>query len=82
MNFNLPVCRVSVSIDDLFIRRLPSLTLTLSPRRGDSKWALLDLLGCAVYPPREFAFGLRMILPLLGGEGRGEGERLAKHLKL
>ena len=72
----------------------PALTLTLSPRRGNSHRTALENLdvSMSVLASSEFASNAnrtnnatrlpltqRMFLPLPGGEGRGEGERLAKH---
>ena len=53
------------------VRKTLALTLTLSPRRGDSRSPRWEgpLKG------RSFRTA-RPLLPLPGGEGRGEGERL------
>ena len=47
-----------------------ALTLTLSPRRGNHQRPLLEKSGNDQHFPV-----LEKILPLPGGEGRGEGER-------
>jgi hypothetical protein len=59
-----------------------SLTPALSPRRGSSRRPSSD---CSVTflptPAHDLPMSRRTIHPLLGGEGRGEGERL-NHLRL
>jgi len=47
-----------------------ALTLTLSPRRGNHQWPRKEKSATGEHSP-----SLETILPLLGGEGRGEGER-------
>ncbi len=53
------------------VRKTLALTLSLSPRRGDSLSPRRERL-----PEGESCRSLRPLLPLPGGEGRGEGERL------
>ena len=48
----------------------PALTLTLSPRRGNPQWPRREKSVISELSP-----ALEKILPLPGGEGRGEGER-------
>ena len=47
-----------------------ALTLALSPRRGNQQWPRLEKFLTSGHSP-----ALEKILPLPGGEGRGEGER-------
>ena len=52
------------------------LTLTLSlGERGQPLEIFLNLLSCGAEFSRDFAKSLGAFLPLLGGEGRGEGKR-------
>ena len=53
------------------VRKTLALTLSLSPRRGDSLSPRRERL-----PEGEPFRSPRPLLPLPGGEGRGEGERL------
>jgi hypothetical protein len=46
-----------------------ALTLPLSPRRGNRSFPHWETL-----PKKAESTGVQKLLPLLGGEGRGEGE--------
>ena len=61
------------------VSRLPALALTLSPGEREQRLGVSGLSdGCSINLPYEFTSGLETILPLLGGEGRGEVERFPK----
>jgi hypothetical protein len=56
-----------------------TLALTFYPLPEERKWLLagFDFADSRQIQSREFSRGRRMILPLLGGEGRGEDGRLS-----
>jgi len=59
------------------MKRENALTLTLSHPMGEGTpfARLLGSLGCAANPATDFPGESKTILPLRGGEGRGEGGR-------
>ena len=61
-------CTVTMQLENWL-----ALTLTLSPRRGNSVWPRWD-----ESPEGEVIGGARELLPLPGGEGWGEGERIIR----